>query len=40
MTFSLDEYRLILRNDYVSFIERAFYELNPQTHSYAGPTSR
>jgi predicted phage terminase large subunit-like protein len=37
MTLSPDEYKLILRNDYVSFIERAFYELNPQTRFLCGP---
>ena len=26
-----EEYRFILRNDLTSFIERGFYELNPQT---------
>jgi predicted phage terminase large subunit-like protein len=31
MTISLPEYRFILQRDLVSFIERAFYELNPQT---------
>ena len=28
---TVEEYRSILRVDFVSFIERAFYELNPQT---------
>ncbi len=31
MKLSPEEYRLLLRSDLVSFIERAFYELNPQT---------
>lgn len=31
MSLSAEEYRLLLRNDLVSFIERTFYELNPQT---------
>ncbi len=31
MTIDLTEYYLILRQDLVSFIERSFYELNPQT---------
>lgn len=28
---SIDEYRAILRNDFTSFIQRSFLELNPQT---------
>jgi predicted phage terminase large subunit-like protein len=28
--FSRDEYQVILRNDLMTFIERSFYELNPQ----------
>jgi predicted phage terminase large subunit-like protein len=28
---SLEEYRAILRQDFLSFVERSFYELNPQT---------
>ena len=28
---SVPEYRYILRNDLMSFVERSFYELNPQT---------
>src|ERR1700722_497287 len=32
-----DEYKFILRNDLVSFIERAFYELNPQARFLCGP---
>lgn len=31
MIVSPEEYRLLLRSDLVSFIERSFYELNPQT---------
>ena len=31
MKLSHKEYRVLLRNDFVSFIERSFYELNPQT---------
>jgi hypothetical protein len=34
---SPSEYRFILRNDLMSFIERAFYELNPQTRFLHGP---
>ncbi len=30
------EYSFILRNDLMSFIERAFYELNPNTPFVAG----
>ena len=37
MMLSPDEYKFILRNDLVSFIERAFYELNPQTRFLSGP---
>lgn len=29
-TLSHDEYQALLRNDFTSFIERSFYELNPQ----------
>ena len=31
------EYRAVLRNDFVSFIERSFYELNPQTTLWLAP---
>lgn len=31
MRLATDEYRLLLKNDLVSFVERSFYELNPQT---------
>ncbi len=34
---SSEEYQLILRRDFTSFIERAFYELNPQTRLLLGP---
>ena len=36
MALSPDEYKFILRNDFMSFIERAFYELNPQTQFLSG----
>jgi hypothetical protein len=32
------EYRSVLRNDLTSFIERGFYELNPQTRFLINPT--
>ena len=32
-----DEYSRFLRNDFVSFIERSFLELNPQTKYIPGP---
>jgi hypothetical protein len=31
------EYQLILRNDFMSFIHRSFYELNPQTELLIAP---
>jgi predicted phage terminase large subunit-like protein len=34
---SADEYQVILRNDLTSFIERSFYELNPQTTFMPSP---
>jgi hypothetical protein len=34
---SLEEYLFILRRDLTSFIERSFYELNPQTRLLLGP---
>ena len=34
---SLEEYQFILRRDFMSFIERSFYELNPQTPLLLGP---
>jgi predicted phage terminase large subunit-like protein len=37
MTLSQAEYSFILRRDFMSFIERSFYELNPQTPFIAGP---
>ena len=36
-TLSVDEYQFILRRDFTSFIERSFYELNPQTRLFLGP---
>src|SRR5579862_6342867 len=33
---SLEEYRVFLRNDLMSFIERSFYELNPQANFLPG----
>lgn len=33
---SLEEYRVLLRNDFVTFIERSFCELNPQTDFIMG----
>ena len=35
--FTFEEYQTILRNDFTSFIERSFYELNPQTTFMASP---
>ena len=34
---SVEEYQFILRHDFTSFIERSFYELNPQTPLLLGP---
>jgi predicted phage terminase large subunit-like protein len=34
---TLDEYKLILRTDFTSFIERSFYELNPQAAFLVSP---
>jgi predicted phage terminase large subunit-like protein len=34
--FSCNEYEVFLRNDFMSFIERSFYELNPQTEFLPG----
>jgi len=28
---SYDEYEFFMRRDFMSFVERSFYELNPQT---------
>jgi hypothetical protein len=36
MTLDPAEYSFIMRNDLMSFIERAFYELNPKTQFVAG----
>ena len=36
MNFTQSEFQTILRNDFASFIERAFYELNPQTEFIPG----
>jgi predicted phage terminase large subunit-like protein len=36
MSLSQEEYEYVLRNDFVSFIERSFYELNPQTKFVSG----
>ena len=36
-SLSAEEYRFFLRRDLTSFIERSFYELNPQTRLYLGP---
>ncbi len=35
-TLSFEEYQVILRNDFSSFVERSFYELNPQANFMAG----
>ena len=37
MELSLKEYQTLLRSDFVAFIERAFYELNPQTQLLMAP---
>jgi hypothetical protein len=37
MTLSLTEYEFILRRDFMSFIERSFYELNPQRQLLYSP---
>lgn len=37
MTLSQNEYSYVLRRDFVSFIERSFCELNPQTRFLLGP---
>ena len=34
---SPEEYQFILRREFTSFIERSFYELNPQTRLLLGP---
>jgi len=33
---SMEEYKVLLRNDFVTFIERAFYELNPHANFIPG----
>jgi hypothetical protein len=33
---SFEEYRVLLRHDLMTFIERSFYELNPQANFLAG----
>lgn len=37
MTLTWEEYKFILRHDLMSFIERSFYEVNPQTSLLCGP---
>jgi hypothetical protein len=37
---SYAEYEFILRQDFMSFIERSFYELNPQTAFPQAPISK
>jgi predicted phage terminase large subunit-like protein len=37
MRLSASEYECILRHDFVSFVERSFYELNPQTILLTSP---
>jgi hypothetical protein len=37
MTIARDEYEVVLKNDLTSFIERSFYELNPQTQLILSP---
>lgn len=37
MELTLKEYQTLLRSDFVSFIERSFYELNPQTQLLMAP---
>jgi len=36
---SFTEYEALLRNDFASFVERSFYELNPQTEFIRAGTS-
>jgi hypothetical protein len=40
MTIARDEYEVVLKNDLTSFIERSFYELNPQTQLSPQPSHR
>ena len=35
--FTFEEYQAVLRNDFASFIERTFHELNPQANFVPGP---
>src|SRR5947209_2843503 len=37
MIISPAEYAFIMRRDFMSFVERSFYELNPQTRFMPGP---
>ena len=37
MTLTREEYRAYLRNDFTSFVERSFYELNPQAEFLSHP---
>jgi predicted phage terminase large subunit-like protein len=37
MTLSRPEYQFLLRNDFMGFVERSFYELNPETDFVSGP---
>ena len=37
---SFEEYRVLLRNDLMSFIERSFHELNPQANFHGWPLHR
>jgi len=37
VALSAKEYQFILRHDFTSFIERSFYELNPQTRLFLDP---
>lgn len=34
---SVEDYQFLLHRDFTSFIERSFYELNPQTRLLLGP---
>ena len=34
--FTFEEYQAVLRNDFASFIERTFHELNPQANFVPG----
>jgi predicted phage terminase large subunit-like protein len=37
MTLSRPEYQSLLRHDFMGFVERSFYELNPETSFISGP---